>query len=77
MTVADVSTPALVIGGVLASVLTALTSGYSAYRNARHEADVKDAGLVQGELERKNQRISDLEEQVTRWKSLAEALDRD
>ena len=77
MTAADVSTPALVIGGVLASVLTAVTSAYSAYRAAKHEADLKDAGLVQAELDRANHRNRDLEEQVIRWKALAEALDRD
>lgn len=75
--VADVSTPALVIGGVLASALTALTSAYSAYRSVKHKADLEDADLVQAELDRANRRIRDLEEQVTRWKSLAEALDRD
>ena len=40
---------ALVIGGVLASVLTAVTSAYSAYRAAKHEARPRGRGVAQAE----------------------------
>jgi len=69
--VADVSTAGLVIGGIVASLMTAATTGYSAFRTAKHEADVRDEELLRTQLDRANQRIADLEAQVEEWRVLA------
>jgi len=69
--IADVSTPALVVGGVLASVATVMTNLYSSYRTIKHEADTKDSTLVQGRLEMAMARIHLLEQEVAEWKALA------
>jgi hypothetical protein len=76
-TIGDASTLSIAIIGVGGALTTALVGAYSAYRAARHQADLRDAPTVQVQLSAVLTERDDLRQQVTQWKDLYEALKDD
>lgn len=72
--VADASAGVLATIGVVGALGTAIIGVYSAFRSAKHNADVKDGPLVQLKLDQANERIAELEGQVEQWRDICQEL---
>jgi hypothetical protein len=70
---ADASTQTLTLVGVIGALGAALIGVYSAFRTAKHTADVRDGDLIKGKLNEALNRIAFLERQVDIWQTLYQA----
>jgi hypothetical protein len=75
-TVSDWSTWSIAIIGIAGALTTAVVGMYTAFRAAKHKADLEDTALVQPRFLAAQDEIAALKQQVTEWRTLYQAATR-